>query len=180
VANREGAPDWNTVARRELLEPLGMMETSFTAEAIKAAANHTQGHRWTPDGTIAAPIEPLMPYRFGPAGNINSNIEDMARWARLQLANGTFEGRRLVSHNLAYTRTPKVAMTDKASYALGWAVAQTPNGSIVAHDGGTAGFGAYLGLLLDKDVAVIVLSNAENMELPGAISGWALNRLLDN
>jgi CubicO group peptidase (beta-lactamase class C family) len=181
VADREGAPDWNTVARRELLEPLGMTETSFTAEAIKAAANHAQGHRWTPDGTIAVPIEPLMPYRFGPAGNINSNIEYMARWARLQLANGTFEGRRLVSQeNLAYTRTPKVAMTDKASYALGWAVAQTPNGSIVAHDGGTAGFEAFIGLLLDKDVAVIVLSNAENMELPGAISAWTLGRLLDN
>jgi hypothetical protein len=105
----------------------------------------------------------------------------MARWARLQLANGTFEGRRLVSQgNLAYTRTPKVAITDKASYALGWAVAQTPNGSIVAHDGGTAGFGAQIGLLLDRDVAVIVLSNTENMGLPGAITVWTLDRLLDN
>src|SRR5262249_45469244 len=140
-----------------------------------------QGHRWTPDGAIAVPIEPTMPYRFGPAGNINSNIEQMARWARLQLANGTFEGQRLVSQeNLAYTRTPKVAITDKASYALGWSVAQTPNGSIVAHDGGTAGFGAQIGLLLDKDVAVIVLSNMENMGLPGAITAWALDRLLDN
>jgi hypothetical protein len=45
----------------------------------------------------------------------------MARWVRLQLNNGSFEGTRIVSpENLAVTRTPKVALNDKTSYALGW------------------------------------------------------------
>jgi CubicO group peptidase (beta-lactamase class C family) len=140
VANLAGAPDWNAVARRELLEPLGMVETTFTAEAIQAAANHAEGSRWTPDGTIGVPL-PTSPYAEGPAGNLNSTVEDMARWVRLQLGNGRFEGRRLVSPaNLAYTRTPKVAITDKISYALGWVVSQTANGTIVWHNGGTTGF----------------------------------------
>lgn len=181
VANLAGAPDWNAVARRELLEPLGMSETTFTAEAIEAAANHAEGHRWTPDGTIGVPLEPIFPYAEGPAGNLNSTVEDVARWVRLQLGNGSFEGRHLVSpENLAYTRRPKVAITDKVSYALGWVIAQTPNGSIVWHNGGTTGFGAFIGMLVDKDVGVIVLSNEQNKGLPDAIGLWALDRLLDN
>ena len=181
VADRQGAPDWNAVARRELLDPLGMTETSFTAEAIKAAANHAEGYRWTPEQTIEVPFEPLFPYGFGAAGNINSTIEELARWVRLQLGNGSFEGRRIVSpENLAYTRRPKVAINDKTSYALGWVVAQTPNGSIVWHNGGTTSFGAFIGMLVDKDVGVIVLSNEQNMGLPDAIGLWALDRLLDN
>jgi CubicO group peptidase (beta-lactamase class C family) len=56
VSDLAGAPDWNAVARRELLDPLGMAATSFTAEAIKAAPNHAEGHRWTPDGTIEVPV----------------------------------------------------------------------------------------------------------------------------
>ena len=48
VAKAAGAADWNAVLRRELLEPLGMKDSSFTAEAIEAAANHATGHRWTP------------------------------------------------------------------------------------------------------------------------------------
>ena len=84
VAGLQGAPDWNAVARRELLDPLGMTDTSFTADAIKAAPNHAEGHRWTPERTIEVPFDPLYPYAFGPAGNINSTIEDAARWVRLQ------------------------------------------------------------------------------------------------
>jgi CubicO group peptidase (beta-lactamase class C family) len=45
VAGLQGAPDWNAVARREPLDPLGMTETTFTADAIKAAPNHAEGHR---------------------------------------------------------------------------------------------------------------------------------------
>jgi CubicO group peptidase (beta-lactamase class C family) len=181
VADVAGAPDWNAVARRELLEPLGMTETTFGAEAIQTAANHAEGHRWTPDGTIGVPLEPIFPYALGAAGNLNSTIEDAARWVRLQLGNGSFEGRRLVStQNLAYVRRPKVAITDKVSYALGWVIAQTPNGSIVWHNGGTTGFGAFIGMLVDKDVGVIVLSNEQNKGLPDAIGLWALDRLVDN
>src|SRR5215510_822145 len=97
VSDLAGAPDWNAVAQRELLDPLGMAATTFTFEAIKAAPNHAEGHRWTTDATIEVPLDPFSPYGFGPAGNINSTIEAMARWVRLQLGSGSFEGRRIVS-----------------------------------------------------------------------------------
>jgi CubicO group peptidase (beta-lactamase class C family) len=181
VAGLQGAPDWNAVARGELLDPLGMTETTFTAEAIKAAPNHADGYRWTPDKTIAVPFEPFFPYGLGPAGNINSTLDDMTRWLRLQLKQGTFEGRRIVApESLAYARTPKVAINDKLSYAMGWLVAQTPNGTLIWHDGGTAGFGAFMGMQLDRDVGVIVLSNAKNVGMPDALGLWIFDRLLDN
>ncbi len=181
VAAAAGAPDWNTVLRQELLDPLGMKDSSYTAEAIVAAANHSEGYRWTPNGTIEVPFTQLFPYAFGGAGDINSTVEDTARWVRLQLSNGTFEGRRVVSpESLAITRTPKVAMSDKLSYALGWVVQQTPNGSIVWHNGGTSSFGAYIGMLVHKNVGVVVLTNEENVGFPDAIGLWTLDRILDN
>jgi CubicO group peptidase (beta-lactamase class C family) len=102
VAKLAGQADWNAVLTQEFLEPLGMTDSSYTADAIKAAANHAEGHRWTPVFYV--------PYVFGGAGDINSTVEDMARWIRLLLANGTFEGRRIVSpENLAVTRTARVS-----------------------------------------------------------------------
>jgi CubicO group peptidase (beta-lactamase class C family) len=181
VSNLAAAPDWNAVARRELVEPLGMAETSFTADAIEAAADHAQGHRWTPEGTIEVPFEPLFPYGFGAAGDMNSTIEDMARWIRLQLGNGSFERRRIVSaESLAHTRLPKVAIDDRTSYAMGWFVTRTPNGTMVWHNGDTLSFGTFLGLLPDRDVGLIVLSSEANVGLPDAIGAWALDRLMDN
>lgn len=181
VARLHGAPDWNAFAQREILDPLGMTDTSFTADAIAVAANHSEGYRWTPDGTVEVPFDPIFPYGFGAAGNINSNVEDMARWVRLQLGDGTFESRSIVSaENLAVTRTPKVAITEKVSYALGWIVQQTPNGAVIWHNGGTSAFGAYVGMLVDRDVGVIVLTNEQNVGFPDAIGAWLADRLLDN
>jgi CubicO group peptidase (beta-lactamase class C family) len=180
VAKLAGQSDWNAVLARELLEPLGMTDSSYTADAISAAANHAEGYRWTPAGTIAVPFF-YVPYVFGGAGDINSTVEDTARWIRLLLANGTFEGRRIVSpENLAVTRTARVAISDKMFYANGWIVMQTPNGNIVWHNGGTEGFGAMIAMSLDKDVGVIVLTNEENQGFPDAIGLWALHRLLGN
>ena len=121
VAQAEGAADWNAVLQREILDPLGMKETTYTAAAIEAAANHANGYRFAPDGSIDVPFTGGIPYLFDGAGAINSNIEDMARWVSLQLAAGTApDGRRVVSaENLAYTHTPKVAMSETVSYALG-------------------------------------------------------------
>jgi CubicO group peptidase (beta-lactamase class C family) len=181
VAKAAGAADGDAVLRQELLEPLGMKDSSYTADAIEAAANHAKGYRWTPQGTVEVPFTQLFPYDFGGAGDINSTIDDMARWVRLQLGNGILEGRRIVSpERLAFTRTPKVALSDKASYALGWVIQQTPNGNIVWHNGGTAAFGAFVGMVLDKNIGVIVLSNETNVGFPDAIGHWILDRILGN
>jgi len=181
VAKAAGAADWNTVLYQELLEPLGMKESSYTAAAIAAASNHAEGYRWTPEGTVAVPFTQFFPYDFGGAGDINSSIEDTTRWVRFQLSNGMFEGRRIVSpENLAQTRTPKVALNDKVFYALGWVVQQTPKGNIIWHNGGTTSFGAYIGFVPEAGIGVTVLTNETNVGFPDALGLWVLDRLLGN
>ena len=161
VAKAEGAADWNAVLQSELLDPLGMKDTTYSAPAIVASPNHAKGHRYTTEGSVEVPFQPMAPYEVDGAGDINSNIDDMAKWVCLQLAGGTIpNGKRIVSaENLTYTHTPKVAMTDKMSYALGWVVQQTPNGSIIWHNGGTYGFGAMVALQPDRKLGIIVLTN---------------------
>ncbi len=181
VAKAAGAADWNTVLRKELLDPLSMKDSSYAAEAIEAAANHATGHRWTPEGTIEGPFTSIFPYHLAGAGDINSTVEDMARWVRLQLGNGTFEGRRIISpENLAFTRTPKVAVNDQLSYALGWYIYPTPNGTIVWHDGDALSFGSFVGLVPDRNIGIIILTNETNVGLPDALGLWLLDRILGN
>jgi CubicO group peptidase (beta-lactamase class C family) len=181
VAKLEGASDWEAVLRKDIFEPLGMTDSSVTAEAIEAAANHAQGHRWSPEGTVEVPFTPLFPYSYAGAGAINSTVEDMARWVRMQLGDGSFEGKRVVSpENLAVTRMARVAVNDKAAYAMGWVIQMTPNGNIVWHNGGTPSFGSYVGMQLDQRVGVVVLTNEANVGFPDAIGAWVLDRLLGN
>ena len=181
VAKAAGAADWNSVLQAELLTPLGMKDSSYTAEAIIAAPDHATGHVWSLQNVTPAPFTQLFPYDYDGAGDINSTIEDMAQWLRLQIFNGTLNGRTYVSPaGMAATRTPKVGMSETASYALGWVIQNTPNGTLIWHNGGTGSFGAFVGFLPDRGVGVVVLTNTTNVGLPDALGAWVMDRLLSN
>ena len=181
VARLMDAPDWQTVLAQEIFEPLGMTKSSTSLEAIEASINHAVGYDWSPSGVREVPFTRQMPYDFGGAGAINSTVIDLGKWVRLQLADGAFEGRTIVSaESLAATRTPRIAITDRVSYAMGWVLQSTPNGNVTFHNGSTLGFGSYVGMALDHDVGVIVLTNSKNVGLPDAIGAWTLDKLLGN
>ncbi len=181
VASAEGAKQWTDVLQREIFDPLGMKDSTDTAAGIEAAPNHAEGYRYDPAGSVAVPFTPLFPYVAGGAGAINSNIEDMVQWLRLHLGNGTFEGKKIVSpENLAVTRIAKVGISDHAAYALGWFIWQTPNGTIVWHNGGTPSFGAVVALQLDRKVGVVILTNQMLVGMPDTVGLWVLDRIMDN
>jgi CubicO group peptidase (beta-lactamase class C family) len=181
VAKAAGQSVWNKVLQQEILDPLGMKDTSYTAEAIEAAANHANGHRWAPDGSTEVPFTPIFPYHLEGAGDINTNVEDMSRWIRLQLGKGSFEGRRIVSaENLAYTRRPMVAATDQLSYAQGWYNYSTPGGNILWHDGDALIFGSFVGLIPDRNIGVVIFTNTTDNGSQVSLGLWILDRILGN
>jgi CubicO group peptidase (beta-lactamase class C family) len=181
VAKAAGAADWNDVLQSELLDPLGMKDTTYTVQGIQGAADHANGHRWTPTGVVETRFTPIFPYHVAGAGDINSNVVDMAKWVRLQLGDGVFEGRRIVSSgNLDVTRRPMVKLTDNLSYAMGWYVYQTPNGPFLWHDGDALSFGSFVALSPDRHVGVIILTNESHVGLPNVLGAWVMNRLLGN
>lgn len=181
LAHVRGERDWDAVVAKDILAPLGMTDTSTTAEAIRAAPNHAQGHRWDSKGAIEVPFDPSFPYRLGPAGNLNSNVADMSRWLRLHLAGGTFEGREIVSGDaLSQTRIAKVGITPTDAYGQGWALTQTPRGRVIWHNGGTNGFGAHLGFLPDYKVGIVILTNQQNLGLADALAMTAYDLMIGN
>jgi CubicO group peptidase (beta-lactamase class C family) len=180
VAKVNGTPSWFDSLKTSLLSLLGMGATTATAEAITAVPHHAQGHRFA-EPPVAVPFHPSFPYVLGPAGALNSNIPDMARWLRLQLGRGHFEGKVLVSEdNLDVTWTPRVAMNERTSYAIGWVVSMTPRGRIIWHNGGTAGFGAHAGFLPDGKTGIVILTNLENTGMSDALAMWFYDRVLGN
>ncbi len=119
--------------------------------------------------------------RYGPAGAINSTVEDCAAWLRLLIADGMFAGRRIVSEkNLAVTRVARVGIDERSSYAMGWLLSATPNGRVIFHNGGTGLCGAHIGFLPDRNVGMVVLTNLDNKGLPDALALEFYDRVLGN
>lgn len=115
VARSNGAPDFQTLAERDLFGPLGMTSTTFRAPyparaglpapMPKALADRlSTGFNWTGSGYEGAKFE------FGsmdPAGSVSTTAPDMARYMLMQLAGGSLDGRTIYNSATAHAfRTP--------------------------------------------------------------------------
>ncbi|NIM48777.1 MAG: serine hydrolase, partial [Gemmatimonadales bacterium] len=97
---------WDDFVRRRVFGPLRMTSSSTSVWELAGVENRASPHEELND------VLQVVPYRSldneAPGGSINSNVLDMAKWARFQLAGGEFEGRRLISAEaLAETHTPQ-------------------------------------------------------------------------
>src|SRR3954454_18837605 len=83
------------LSSRNLYKPLGMTSTSSRfsdyARSPRRAFGHVRvGDRWQAKYTRDADAQ-------SPAGGGSSSVSDLAEWLRLQLADGVFNGKRLIA-----------------------------------------------------------------------------------
>ncbi|HEY2251421.1 MAG TPA: serine hydrolase domain-containing protein, partial [Planctomycetaceae bacterium] len=124
AARAVGKP-WETIAEERLYQPLGMKSTSSHYDDFARAKNRALLHVKVGDRFVAKNTR--QPDAQSPAGGVSSTAADMARWLRLQLGEGEFEGRRLVAADaLAETHRPQFVLGFDpvagrlSSYGLGW------------------------------------------------------------
>lgn len=162
---------WEEFVQQRILEPLGMSSTNFSVHVSQQSADFA-----LPYQEIRGQIEPTAFFeRFegmGPAGSINSNVLDIARWIRCFLSKGTYGAdRRLVSeaqfsqliqpHMVVpgHPMLPKQPEEFYNTYALGWLVSSYRGHTVVSHTGGIDGFTCQISFLPDDGIGTIVLTN---------------------
>ncbi|MBL8268641.1 serine hydrolase [Steroidobacter sp.] len=187
---------WNDFVQRRLLQPLNMTRSGTSGSQFWDAQYVTatfQGTAKAPrrlwsdarDGNVAMPhvldekgqatVLAWQSYdNAAAAGSIVSNATDMANWLRLNLNEGRFGGRQIVSREtqreLHATQNLHVdpardwfPLTGSVEgYAMGWFRSRYRDHLHVAHSGGIIGFPAYVALLPEQKIGVAVLSNSPN------------------
>jgi len=180
AAARAAGRPWEDLCAERLYKPLGMDSTSSRSADYRAAADratpHTKaGDKWVPgagfDDDIAAP-----------AGGVSSTAGDLAKWLRLQLGRGLFEGRRVVAAEaLAETHRPQVVSVgpkDPAAgraefYGLGWVVRYDGDRGRVRldHSGAfTTGASTAVALRPADGLGIAVLTNAAPVGVAEAVA----------
>jgi CubicO group peptidase (beta-lactamase class C family) len=176
VIRRHTGMPWGDAVRQRLFEPLGMAESSVGLEAYRAAANVAFSHAVL-DGHVAA--IPL----------------DMAKWLRLHLSQGVFEGKRLISEaNMRAVHSPKTAIDPQAQnplahttlgsttsfYCEGWVYSAAHPYPVIWHNGDTGGVHAAVGFIPAAQLGLVVLTNLSGTLLPEALLWYLNDRYFDN
>lgn len=156
---------WDEVLRERLFKPLGIDSAgTLPEEALLhgAATGHLQ-----PPGVA----EPSVTPRWGlfrsaaPAGLIHSTAAQQIAFARLHLNGGVAtDGTRLLSPaSVDAMRVEHIGIPDRwtlgTHWGLGWILDRWGDQAVCGHDGATLGQGAFLRVLPEADLAIVLLTN---------------------
>jgi CubicO group peptidase (beta-lactamase class C family) len=159
--------EWEDAAREKLYAPLAMDRTSSRHEDFLARPNKALSHVLV-DGKWMQKYQ-RDPDAQSPAGGVSSSVIDLAKWMRLQLADGNFEGRQIVNEDaLVETHHPHMLTGFSplnglpGFHGLGWNVSYDDHGRLrLSHSGAFAlGAATHVNLVPSERLGVVVLTNA--------------------
>ena len=187
AAEVAGMP-WEDVVRTRILDPIGMKNSNFAVSVSQ------KGRDFATPYTLKDKVAVDIPFRVidtvGPAGSINSSVNDMARWLQLHLGVGAIDGKRLVAaRQVQDMHRPQMViqtfpgLTDdqeiqQPAYGLGWFVESYRGKKRVHHGGAIDGFMAQVSFLPAEGVGVVVLTNLGGTPLPDIVARHASDRLM--
>ena len=179
---------WDDFIRQRIFQPLGMTSSSTSVKALAGQTNLAAPHFESNDTVRAIPYRNID--NIAPAGSINSNAVDMAQWIRLHLADGKFGGKQLISKRMedemrtAQTvirggggnQNPSAHLT---AYGLGWFLSDYEGKLLVQHGGNIDGMTALVAMLPEEKFGIVILSNMNGSQMPGAVMLRALDLQLE-
>jgi CubicO group peptidase (beta-lactamase class C family) len=188
LVERISGKTWEEFTQKEVFDRMGMTHSNFSVEVSKQIDNYALPYR-EEDEKVK-----LIPFRnidtVGPAGSINSDIMDMAKWVILHL-NGKLGDEEIVSEaQLTELHAPTMVMPpgfmgmneykelSESSYGLGWFVQYYRGHKIVHHGGNIDGFSALVSFLPDEKFGVVTLTNLDGNMATMAVTLNIYDRLL--
>src|SRR6184192_1644250 len=177
--------DWEKASEEKLYRPLGMTSASSRYANFMARKNKALGHVLV-DGKWVQKFK-RNPDAQSPAGGVSSSVNDVAKWLRLQLGNGKFDGKQIVDEK-ALTETHQPNMLTSFSpftglpsfYGLGWNVSYDEQGRLRLNHSGAFALGAatLVNLVPAEQLGVVVLTNAYPIGIAEALGTIFLDTAL--
>ncbi len=197
---------WEAFLKARVLVPLGMTSSTTDLEELWEAGDldpcfssdspsRTVGHE---DARVQNIVVPhwrsadgeTHPTRWrdcgfngDPVGGVTASATDVAKWLRLQLGKGIYEGERIVSAGvIEEMHTGQIILPTQWyaellgpgfghfwSYGFGWFLSDYQGRKLSIHPGGNTGFSSFVALVPEENLGVGVVTNRE-----GTILSWVL------
>ena len=180
---------WDTFIAERLFKPLGMTRTGTSVSTLQGMDNVASPHYRIDD--VVQPVNWENSDNIGGAGAVNSSAMDMAQWIRLNLNNGVFASKRLLSlramREIQSSQTViRIDSADAAlrpsvhfrSYGLGWFLQDYLGRKVVYHTGSLNYMRTRVLFVPEEQFGFVILQNSTSESLHESIGYWILDRLL--
>ncbi len=194
---------WDDLVRERIFTPLGMSRSNTSVRDLPATDDYALAYLWrdcpasrATDGDQGPTVEcglSKISYRnidaVGPAGSINSSVEEMMHYIQFHIDSGAYGGRQLLSKpNEVAMQTPQMLVGSQeiwpdelgmATYGMALSVSTYRGRKLVQHGGGIDGFISQMSWMPTERTGVMVLTNMSgNNPVPNIVTRNLFDRLL--
>ena len=178
---------WEDLVRQRILEPLGMMNSKFSSDDARKSPDYALPYRKNRKTEVVSEIAFSNWGDVGPAGAMNSSIDDMSKYLLMHLSKGSFAGKQVLGRNnvdqmqspqMVMQGSPLFAEIGESSYGMGLFIETYRGHKHVQHGGNLDGFSLILSFLPNDGIGVVVLTNLDGTFLRNLIPYVVYDRLL--
>lgn len=198
LAGKVENKSWEDVVNDAIFQPLAMTSSNFSVNDSQKSGDYALPYRYEDENPAKKKKAELkeIPFRnldaIGPAGSINSNIKDMAKWVLVNLNEGSYEGKTVISRSqLEEIHSPRVVIrggifaqlltfpeTPYTMYGMGWFIQPYRGHRLLHHGGNIDGFSAMVSFLPDHESGLVILTNLDGNLMVDSLMFEIYDRLL--
>ena len=181
LAGQISGMSWEEHVRKAVLEPLAMSSTNFSVNDSQKASDYSLPYSVVKENMKEVPFQNID--QIGPAGSINSNVEDMAKYVIMHMNKGKGV---LSEKNEVQMTSPQMSISgpgaDKelgaSSYGMGFFLTTYRGHYLVHHGGNIDGFSALVTFMPQDNIGMVILTNQNGSTVPSLVSYNVYDRLL--
>lgn len=188
IAEKLTGKSWAENVKEKLFDPLGMKRSNFSIPELEKSSNVALGYEL--DGDEIKRMDYYKIRAMGPAGSINSSVNEMANWVIAWINQGKFEGKEILPTNYVQEAmsaqmvvsggTPGAEYPDlhMGNYGYGWFMSSYRGHYRVEHGGNIDGFSANTAFFPSDSIGIIVLVNQNGSGVPSLVRNTVADRAL--
>jgi len=179
---------WEEFTQKRIFDALGMTSSNCSVEISKKSDNHSLPYLRIKDEIKAVPFRNID--NIGPAGSINSNVNDMLKWVLFHLNKGKVGDKQIISEAgqkemytpAMFIREPMLTVQPDGqsimSYGLAWFLETYRGHGLVHHGGAIDGFYFLNGFMPKDNCGAVILTNLGGTPFLQIAMGYVLDMVL--
>jgi len=180
---------WEEFTQKRIFDALGMSSSNCSVEVSQKSDNYSLPYIRRKEEIKAIPFRNID--NIGPAGSINSNVNDILKWVLFHLNKGKVGEKQIISESgqkemytpAMFIREPMLTVQpdDQSimSYGLGWFLETYRGHKLVHHGGAIDGFYFLNGFMPNDNCGAVILTNLAGTPFLQMAMGYILDMVLD-
>ncbi|WP_194777312.1 serine hydrolase [Pararhodonellum marinum] len=189
ITERITGKTWEENLKEKLFDPLEMNASNAMIDGLKNGKEAAFGYEVKNDSLIKK-----MDYydiaAMGPAGSINSSVNEMSNWLITWINGGKFKEKQILPESyVKEAMSPQMIMANSlpdkefpdmhlSTYGYGWMISSYKGHYRVEHGGNINGFSANVAFFPSDSIGIVVLANQNGSPIPAIVRNIISDRML--